>query len=334
MNRWKTNVAACVLSSVVWVTCADGLREKTADGTTVAFTESLTPESCRRIEFSLPSKSMGRDIRVVMVLPPAFEDSGNETFPFLYMLHGMDAPYDTWANMSPLRELLKDHPIVLVAFDGDPAGWYIDAPEKKDSQFETFFFNELSPFVEKAFRGNGKRAVTGFSMGGFGAVSYMLRRPDYFTSVSSLSGALRTRSDYTEKNLESCRPLLGSFDLDAPAYAVMDLNARFKELLRQGMLPPPLFIACGAEDFLLEVNRRFRDTLAGENKKIINRVTAGVADIKDATERKHTLRKRIVESQINYIYEEAPGGHNFVYWNTASERVGLFHWKHFQAGAK
>lgn len=333
MVRWKKRMVFFMLSCIVWAACADELREKTVDGTTVAFTESTTPENCRRIEFKLPSKSMGRDIRVVMVLPPAFEDSGSETFPFLYMLHGMDAPYDTWANMSPLRELLKDHPMILVAFDGDPAGWYIDAPEKKDSQFETFFFNELSPFVEKAFRGNGRRAVTGFSMGGFGAVSYMFHRPDYFTSVSSLSGALRTRSDYTEQNTERCLPLLGPFDLDAPAYAVMDLNARFTELVKTGT-PPPLFIACGADDFLLEVNRRFRDILAEENKRITDRITAGVADIQDATERKNALRQRIAECQINYIYEESPGGHNFVYWKEASERVGLFHWKYFKAEAK
>lgn len=334
MVRWQTSTVSILLGCMAWSACADEFREKTVDGTTVAFTETATPENCRRIEFKLPSKSMGRDIRVVMILPPAFEAGGSETFPFLYMLHGMDAPYDTWANMGPLRELLKDCPMVLVAFDGDPAGWYIDAPEKKDSQFETFFFNELSPFVEKAFHGNGRRAVTGFSMGGFGAVSYMLHRPDYFTSVSSLSGALRTRSDYTEQSLESCRPLLGPYDLDAPAYAVMDVNVRMQELLKPGTLPPPLFIACGADDFLLEVNRRFRDVLAEKNRAITADVTAGVADIQDVAERRNTLRKRIAESQLNYIYEESPGGHNFVYWNAASERVGLFHWTFFKGEGK
>jgi len=333
MTGWQKGVMSAVaLSGIVSTACCDEPREITADGTTIRCIESMTPENCLRVEFSLPSASMGRTIRVAMVLPPGFESNGRETYPFLYMLHGKEAPYDTWTQMSPLRKLLKDHPMVLVAFDGDPAGWYIDAPAKKDSQFETFFFNELSPFVEKAFRCNRKRAVTGFSMGGFGAVHYMLCRPGYFTSVSSLSGALRSLSDYSPSDLKGLSPLLGTYEPSAPAYAVLDINVRLKEMLATGKMPPPLFFACGANDFLLEVNRRFRDTLMAGNKVILDRLTAEVAGIQDAQARKTALRKLSAERQINYIYEESPGGHDFPYWSAASERVGLFHWKYFQAG--
>jgi S-formylglutathione hydrolase FrmB len=291
---------------------------------------SLTPENCRRVEFSLPSASMDRAIRVAVLLPPGFETGGDKTYPFLYALHGMDAPYDTWTQMIPLRKLLKDHPMVLVAFDGDPAGWYIDAPEKKDSQFETFFFKELSPLVERTFRCNGRRAVTGFSMGGFGAMNYMLSNPGYFTSVSALSGALRRPADYEPRITNRLKPLVGLYEPGAPAYTVFDIDTRLKELLQAGKRPPPLFFACGANDFLLEANRRIRDTLAAQNQLILDRLTAEVAGIQDEKERRLALRKLAAEKQINYIYEESPGGHDFTYWSAASERVGLFHWKYFQ----
>ena len=323
-------MVSVAMSSIGLTVCAQELCVKTVDGTTIHLTESMTSESCRRMDFSLPSASMGRDIRVVMILPPSCTDSGTEAYPFLYMLHGKDAPYDTWVNMSPIRKLLKDHPMVLVAFDGDPAGYYIDAPEKKDSQFETFFFDELSPFIEKAFWGNGQRAVTGFSMGGFGAVHYMLCRPDYFTSVSSLSGALRAKADYDQRRMDYFLPLLGPPDFHPENYAVLDMQGRLKEMLASGAVIPPMFIACGANDFLLEVNRRFRDILEDQNRKIIDQVTAEVAGITDAKEKRDTLRQKIAENQINYLYEESPGDHNFAYWNEASERVGFFHWKQFQ----
>jgi S-formylglutathione hydrolase FrmB len=324
MKNWQRGVALAVLGTIAL----------TAVGAEISFTESLTPENCRRVEFSLPSASMGRSIRVAMILPPCFKDGGSETYPFLYALHGMDAPYDTWTQMSPLRSLLKDHPMILVAFDGDPAGWYIDAPEKKDSQFETFFFKELTPFVERTFRCNGKRAVTGFSMGGFGAMNFMLSNPDHFSSVSALSGALRTPADYEPRIMNRLKPLVGLYEPGARAYAVFDINARLKELLPAGKMPPPLFFACGANDFLLEANRRFRDTLAAQNQQILDGLTAEVSGIQDEKERRIALRKLAAKKQIHYIYEESPGSHDFTYWSAASDRVGLFHWKYFQAGEK
>jgi len=323
-----------MLVSLVLKVDGEAVSERISGELAVELKESVTPENCRRVEFSLPSKAMGRDIRVAMILPPAFQDNGSETYPVLYMLHGMNAPYDTWTQMSPLRELLKDHPMILVAFDGDPSGWYLDAPKKKESQFKTFFFDELSPFVEQAFRGNGQRAVTGFSMGGFGAIHYMLCQPDYFTSVSSLSGSLRSLADYNQRLLRRMKPLLGGYQEGASAYDILDVTGRMSERLQTGTIPPPLFLACGASDSLLDANRGFRDILMEKNKKIIDQLTAEVADIENAKIRRKTLRNRIAENQINYIYEEAPGGHDFLYWNTASERVGLFHWKWFQVSAQ
>ena len=98
-----------------------------------------SPEGCSIEKFTVPSKAMGREIRTVVVLPPAYAREGGARYPVLYALHGMGAPYTTWADMSPLRRSLVDHPMILVCFDGDKAGWYIDAKKKPDSRFTTFF---------------------------------------------------------------------------------------------------------------------------------------------------------------------------------------------------
>lgn len=94
------------------------------------------------------------------------------------------------------------------------------------------------------------------------------------------------------------------------------------------------FIACGENDRLLEVNRRFRDSLTAQNQLILDRLTAEVAGIQNEKDRRLTLRRLAVAKQINYIYEESPGGHDFSCWAAASEWVGQVHWKYYQAGAE
>ena len=56
-----------------------------------------------------------------------------------------------------------------------------------------------------------------------------------------------------------------------------------KRLLAAGKAVPRLFMACGTEDFLIENNRAFHDFL--------------------------------METSVPVSYHEAPGVHNFEFWN-------------------
>ncbi len=192
----------------------------------------------KTIKDNLHSKAMDKEIPYVVVLPDSYETESDKTFPVLYCLHGANAPYDTWSVMAPLNEAIDgDYPTILVTFEAGLSS-YLDFADDPSIRYTTFFFEELVPFIESSYRAGGKkelRAVTGFSMGGFGAFHYMLQRPDFFSSVSSLSGAFnRARGDRKQFNL----------------YEILKAASEKETEL------PPLYLGCGVDDRLLEDSRK------------------------------------------------------------------------------
>lgn len=270
----------------------------------------LTAEGARIDRFTIYSPSMDRDIKAVVVLPPAYMDNEDQTFPILYTLHGHAAPYDTWANMSKLRKQLTDMPFIYTCFDGDIGSYYIDAPEpintsrdkedetKQVSKFNTFFFEEFMPAIDSWYRTNGKRGVTGFSMGGAGALSYGLAHPEKFTAISGLSSAYLEFSDPESKSVERMYRVLGPISEYPERYDAVNHYKLIEMHLANGVKLPPIYQHIGTEDFLLDQNHEFRD---------------------------------FAEKQgLDLTYVESEGGHNWSFWHPASVEVAKFHWEHFQ----
>lgn len=189
------------------------------------------------------SAGMNRGIPYAVVLPDSYETDTGTVFPLLYALHGMGAPYDSWAVMQPLnRAIDAKYPTVIVTFEGE-VSWYIDHPGKPEIGYTTFFFEELVPFIESTYRTGGQpgmRAVTGFSMGSFGAWHLMLERPDFFSSVSSLSGAFNRSPD---------------------GVTILNLYPRVTAAAESDVTLPPMYLNCGSEDRLLRDNRDMRHHL-------------------------------------------------------------------------
>ena len=202
---------------------------------------------------------MEKDIPYAIVLPATYETESTKTFPVLYCLHGYGAPYDTWAVMSPLLSAIDgDYPAIIVTFEGSTS-WYIDHPSDPSIQYTRFFFEELVPFVESTYRAGrspSMRGVTGFSMGGFGAWHYMLERPDFFASVSALSGA---------------------FDRIPNGEGALNPYGRITD--RAGTLGtlPPIYMNCGTADSLLSDNRNMAAhlTALGYSNTLIETSGAG-----------------------------------------------------------
>ncbi len=274
----------------------------------------ISEQGCQVDRFTLYSRSMERDIKVVVVLPPVYNREPAARFPILYTLHGYGAPYDTWAVMSKLQKELKTKPFIYTCFDGDVGSYYIDSfyPAKtarnqearadetpKKSLFKTFFFDEFMPAIDEWYRVNpDKRAVTGFSMGGCGAMSFMLEKPAQFSSVSGLSS---TYFDYMDPHAKSTRIMLeylGPQNEFPERYAAHDHYQRIEKHLAAGGTYPPIYQHIGTEDFLLEQNHKFRDYAEAQG--------------------------------LDLTYMESPGGHDWKFWHPASVGVAEFHWAHWQ----
>jgi len=225
-------------------------------------TRGADVQHCVIERFKIYSPAMGRPIRVAVVLPPGYSRNGDTRLPVLYALHGYGAPYDTWAHMSTLREAIGEKPMAVVCFDGDRGGWYIDSPEKADSQFETFFFRELMPFVEARYRAGGnaaRRGITGFSMGGYGAFQLMLSRPDAFAGVSSLSSGLVYMGETNGRPWRGLPELLGPYERNRQAYQKRGILNRLEDAARQGKPLPKLMLASGTEDRSHRLSGMVRD---------------------------------------------------------------------------
>lgn len=204
------------------------------------------------IRNTLHSEAMDKDVDYAIVIPDSYNSPSNadKTYPVLYALHGYGAPYDTWAVMLPLNNAINsDYPAIIVTFEGETS-FYIDFDGNPSVQFTTFFFDELIPFVETTYRAGGHsslRAVTGFSMGGFGAWHYMLTHPDMFSSVSALSGAFNFNPNgQTETN---------------PYGRITTAAANQVEL-------PPMYLNCGTSDSLIGDNRNMKQHLTDKGYSV------------------------------------------------------------------
>lgn len=253
--------------------------------------------NCRIERYSILSKAMNKPIRLAVVLPPSYSTSTNK-YPVLYALHGRNAPYDTWANMYPLHKALKINPMIVVCFDADKASWYMDSPELSNSQFETFFFKELIPYIDSTYNTyTNKKAVTGFSMGGFGAFRYAAQHPELFSSVSGLSSAFYDSSADSEKQRNRFTLILGSQEKHPERYIKADSYILIQKVIDSEKNFPPAYLHCGTEDFLLDHSRKMNAF----------------------------LKSRKQQSELI----ESAGAHNWTFWKNASTGVIEFHAKHF-----
>ncbi len=259
------------------------------------FAMEITEEDgCRILRGTLFSGAMDRDIRYFVILPPGYGDDPECAYPVLYALHGANAPWDTWANMPSLRRALRDYPMIVAGFDGDPQSFYLDAPEQPESSFTTFFFEEFVPHVDKNHASDPNlRAVTGFSMGAFGAMHYMLTNPGAFNAISGLSGAYWDLTQPAGLALERLVPLLGAFEENRDRFTELDFALRLQELTEKGAALPPVYLHCGREDFLIGENRRMAGLLQ--------------------------------DLGVDHLYRETSGAHNWPFWRDAAVEIIRFH---------
>ena len=157
--------------------------------------EVLNAQGAVKRDLTLKSSAMGRTMKYTLWLPPTYD--GTKTFPVLFLLHGYGDDNNSWLDKGNAQSIAvsyvqkKGTEMVIVMPDG-LATFYTDA-------WETYFHTELIPEVEAKYHGNGKRAVAGLSMGGYGTLYNALNHPDKFTYGYAMSPA----TSYGSVSLES-----------------------------------------------------------------------------------------------------------------------------------
>ena len=106
-------------------------------------------------------------------------------------MHGGGGGFRDWSNYSDVARFAESG-LVLVMPEGG-SSYYTNAVDPAQDRYEDYIVQDLIRDVESRFpvaTGRSNRAITGVSMGGFGAVKLALRHPDLFAFVGGMSSAI------------------------------------------------------------------------------------------------------------------------------------------------
>lgn len=135
---------------------------------------------------SVSSTAMGQTMKYSIYLPVDY--SIGESFPILYLLHGYGDENNAWLDKGNLAETVHRYEenggrqMIVVCPDG-LTSFYV-------GDFETYMYNELMPYIEHTYKFNGKRAVAGLSMGGYGSLYYWSKYPEMYCYAYAMSPAV------------------------------------------------------------------------------------------------------------------------------------------------
>lgn len=209
------------------------------------------------------SDVLGRAARADAILPAGPAPEGG--FPTLYLLHGMTDDPTIWQRRTAIERYADERGMAVVMPDGR-LGWYVNA--RAGERYFDFISDELPRLCQRMLtglaRGRERRFVAGNSMGGYGALKCALARPDVFSRAVCLSGALDAAA------LPRLREPLASKAYWTDVFGPVDEiagseNDLFRAAERCAQPRPSVWMWCGTEDFLYDMNRRMRDHLAKLN---------------------------------------------------------------------
>jgi S-formylglutathione hydrolase len=160
------------------------------------------------------SNCTGTSMRFSVFTPP-----GAGPFAYLIWLSGLTCTEDNFTTKAGAYGAAAQAGLGIVAPDTSPrgegvaddpdydlgqgAGFYVDAtqaPWAQHFKMESYVTRDLTEAVESAFPLKPRRSVFGHSMGGHGALTLAMKRPDLFRSVSAFSAiSSPTRCPWGEK---------------------------------------------------------------------------------------------------------------------------------------
>lgn len=226
------------------------------------------------------SEAMGYARRLTVYTPAGYE-GGDESYPVLYLLHGMGGDETAWNELGRASVILdnliasgKAQPMIVVMPNGNVAqkaapgassrglvAVNFREPRTCNGEYESAF-GEIVDYIDTHYRTQrdaAHRAIAGLSMGGYHSHYISANMPTTFGYVGLFSPAINARAEH-------------------PVYA--DIEAKLSALSEGGL--SLYWIAIGRDDSLYE--------------EVIG------------------LRKRLDKSAFPYTYRESTGGHTWSNW--------------------
>ena len=256
----------------------------------------------------ITSSFLQRKVKIAVVTPRGYQ-SGQATYPTMYLLHGGYGKFSDWlmapADKSLVHRISDEHNLIIVLPEGGIGGYYLDSPVNPASQYESFITKEVIAKVDGTYRSIKEktgRVICGLSMGGHGAMYLATRNPQLFCAVGSMSGALDIDTDHWDVTPERRKAIADRQvtvwppKAENPAFYHNNSVVNMADKMKTNALP--IKFDCGVDDFLIAPNRE--------------------------------LHRRLLYNKTPHEYTERPGAHTWEYWqNALPDHVAFFQkvWK-------
>ena len=152
---------------------------------------------------ALNSRILKYPVHYCVYLPAGYDAGASarppRNYPVLYFLHGLGDNERTlfnsggWTLLDDLRKQHKIGEFLIVAPEGRRS-FYINSADGS-VLYSDFFLQEFIPHIESKYhiaKGRSNHAISGISMGGYGALRFAFGHPEMFSAVSAQSAALIT----------------------------------------------------------------------------------------------------------------------------------------------
>jgi S-formylglutathione hydrolase FrmB len=267
---------------------------------------------------ALKSRILGGTVHYCVLLPPSYDSApashSSRRYPVLYFLHGLGDNEQTlfktggWNLIEDLRQQHKVGEFLIVTPDAKTS-FYVNSADGK-VRYSDFFLQEFIPYIETNYRIRRERkarAISGISMGGYGALRFAFADPNMFSAVSAQSAALMTESP-------------------------QELNAASRSGTPLGRLLGSVF---GNPINIPHWKDNDPSLLAGKNKAGIGKLAiyfnCGRDDEYGFEVGATALDRQLQEEHIKHEFHLYPGGHSASYFGAHLGEVMEFHSKAFEA---
>ena len=236
------------------------------------------------LDFRFYSEALGMQTECYVVLPQrsssgeiGIENNAEaKKYKCLYLLHGLSDDHTIWLRRTSIERYAAEYGICVVMPCAHKS-FYTDM--MYGNKYYTYIAKELPHIICEFFQVSDKREdnyIAGLSMGGYGALKIGMRECDSFCAVAALSAVADIKHI---RFPEVMIPIWGE-DLRIPQEDDLFYLA---EQCEKNKNKPRLFMAVGTEDFLYEDNVHLKEKISGLD--------------------------------FDFTYAEAPGEHNWKFWD-------------------
>lgn len=160
-------------------------------------------------------------------VPPGYDDDPSRRYPAVYVIQGFTGHLAMWANRTPFRQPFPEladavfgreeaPPAIVVYVDAWTSvggSQYLDSPGT--GRYHSYLCEEIVPWVDARYRTipeRDRRAISGKSSGGYGAMVTAMLRPDLFGAFATHAGDALFEACYLPEFPARARALRDHYD--------------------------------------------------------------------------------------------------------------------------